>query len=97
MTEQEFHEIDCSWDIKMDAYSSQNSCPTGIKHPKALLYNPAAESHSGFLEPILDKLEMITKSNGDVSLSLFLCVMKVFIATIHVNKLNEISLEYSYG
>lgn len=85
MTEQEFHEIDCSWDIKMDAYSSQNSCPIGIKHPKALLYNPAAESHSGFLEPILDKLEMITKSNGDVSL------------IIHIKKLKEISLEYSHS
>ena len=76
MTKHGFHEIDCSWDIKMDAYSSQNSCPAGIKHPKALVYNPVAESHSGFLEPTLDKLEIITKSNGDVSLKLFMSLCK---------------------
>ena len=62
MTRQEYHGVDCSWNIQM---RDLNPCPTGVK---ALLYVPTEDSHSAYLEPSVEKLDAVLVSNGDVSI-----------------------------
>ena len=63
MTRQEYHEVDCSWNIQMRAL---NPCPTGTK---ALLFAWTEDSHPAYLEQSLETLNVVLTSNGDVRVS----------------------------